>query len=683
MIRKPDKLHIGAAYYPEHWPEERWSEDIILMAEAGFTVARMGEFAWSSFEPEEGDFHFDWMDRAISLLAENGIASVMGTPTAAPPAWLTQGYPATLAVNQDGTRQEHGRRCHYCVNSPEYHHHTRRIVQAMAAHFGGNPNIIGWQFDNEYGTVCSCPTCRTLFQEYLQAKFGTLTALNQSWTTGYWSQTYTAWDQIPIPTAGHNPGLLLAFQQFVTHSYRKFQKIQVDELRPHLAQGVWVTHNFMKWFPTFDHYELSADLDLASWDWYVGSGHNEYLESGAAHDLVRGFKRRNFWLMETQPANVNWSTVNNQVNKGECRAMGWHAVGHGADAVLYWQWRSALNGQEQYHGTLVDQSGQPRPFYAEAAQLGKEFARVSDLLAGSEIKARVAILNDYNSRWSLDWSRQHKDFDYVQHLVHYYKPLAARNIPVDIISADESLAGYRLVIAPAMVILTPTRIQELSDYVKGGGTLVLTLRSGMKDEFNSLLPSRQPGPLVELTNAEVEEYYPLETPATVKGNFFNGVSRLWAERLRILDDSAYSRPVAHYGMHNGWLDDQIAITYNSCGRGGVFYVGAYLDEKAQAKLMEHICKIRGIKPLMETPRGVEVCQRITPGGEKVYILINHEISPKVVSIPWVAQEHLRGGTGKGDLALASYGVAVLTKAEQQNPEEASPPTTDPAPKKES
>jgi len=158
MIDKPDKLHFGAAYYPEHWTEERWPEDIHLMVNAGFTVARLGEFAWSTFEPEEGDFHFDWLEDAIELLAENNIQTVLGTPTAAPPAWLTHKYPNTLAVNEDGKKREHGIRCHYCVNSSEYHHQTRRIVNAMAERFGPNPHIVGWQFDNEYGTVCYCKT---------------------------------------------------------------------------------------------------------------------------------------------------------------------------------------------------------------------------------------------------------------------------------------------------------------------------------------------------------------------------------------------------------------------------------------------------------------------------------------------------------------------------------------------
>ena len=239
------KLHFGASYYPEHWNEARWPDDIRLMKEAGFTVVRMGEFAWSTFEPTEGEFHFDWLDRAIDLLAENGIASVLGTPTAGPPAWLTQKYPETLAVNENGYPYEHGKRCHYCVNSPEYHQRTRSLVEKMAEHFGSNPNVIGWQFDNEFNTVCYCDICRAAFQHYLMEKFVSLDALNEHWTTAYWSQTYSDWAQIPIPKAGHNPGLMLAFQQFVTHSYRQYQKLQLDILRKYIPAHIWTTHNFM------------------------------------------------------------------------------------------------------------------------------------------------------------------------------------------------------------------------------------------------------------------------------------------------------------------------------------------------------------------------------------------------------------------------------------------------------
>ena len=653
-------LHLGAAYYPEHWPEKRWPEDVRLMRQAGLTVVRLAEFAWSTLEPSEGKFHFDWLDRAIELLADGGIASVVGTPTAAPPAWLTSQRPEILAVDEYGRAAQHGNRCHYCANSPEFHTAVRHLVSAMAEHLGSNRHVIGWQLDNEYERVCYCARCRSLFQHYLRERFGSLDTLNERWATRYWSQTYSAWEQIPLPIGDHNPGLMLAFKQFVTESYRRFQRLQLDLLRPHLQPGVWVTHNFMKWYDGFDHYALAEDLDLASWDWYVATGHHDYLASGAAHDLVRGLKRRNFWLMETQPGCTNWSAVNNMLDKGEARVMAWHAVAHGADAVLYWQWRSALGGQEQYHGTLVDQAGEPRPFYEEVTQLGHDFSAVADLLANSTPVSPVALLNDYNSRWSIQWQRHHRDFDYVAHFTHYYRPLAARNIAADLLSAGAPLDGYKLVIAPALLIVGDACAARLSDFVRRGGFLVLTIRCGMKDGANALLPMRQPGPLTDLAGVEVEEYYALLDPVPVQGDWFTGTSRLWAERLRVIDP-AETQVVARYGPANGWLDGQAAVTVHPYGQGFVTFVGAYLDEAAQQALLDHIVTLAGIRPVLETPGGVEARKRVNAQGQEVWIVINHERVEKQMHLPWPAQEHLSGQGVNGDLSLGPYGVAVLTR----------------------
>ncbi len=659
MARTTDRLHLGAAYYPEHWPETRWPEDIRLMQQAGLTVVRMAEFAWSTMEPEAGVFALDWLERAISALASAGIATVLGTPTAAPPAWLVQQHPDLMAVAEDGRRIQFGNRCHYCVNSPDFHEATRGIVGAMAERFGANPNVIGWQIDNEFNRICYCDRCRRLFQAYLAERFGSLEALNAAWTTRYWSQTYSAWDQIPLPVGPHNPGLMLAWRRFATESYRRYQRLQIDLLRPRLRPGVWITHNLMGWFEGLDYYAMTEDLDLAAWDWYVPDGHHDYLTSGAVHDLTRGFKRRNFWLIETQPGNINWSAVNNTLNQGEARVMAWHAVAHGADAVLYWQWRSALNGQEQYHGTLVDQSGQPRPFYAEAQQVGQDFAKVSPLLTGSSPVAEVALLNSYDSRWAIGWQRHHVEFDYVAHFNHYYRPLAARNVATDVISADASLEGYRLVIAPALLLANEKQAAEMCKFVERGGHLVLTLRTGMKDGNNALLPTRQPGPLADLAGVEVEEYYALLDPVPVQANWFSGQARVWAERLRVRDEK-YTSPIARYGASNGWLDDQLAISVHAVGRGLVYFVGAYLDEIAQQALMDRILETAAVRPVMKSPPGVEVRRRMRPEGDPVWIVINHEREAKSVSLPWPAHDHLKGQRVSGELTLPPYGVSVLT-----------------------
>jgi beta-galactosidase len=662
-FRSASKLQLGASYYPEHWPEERWPEDIRLMREAGMTVARLGEFAWSSLEPSAGTLHLDWLERAIDQLAAAGISSVLGTPTAGPPAWLATQHPDFLAVDEYGRRAQIGNRCHYCVNSPDFHAAVARIVKAMAERFGPDPNVIGWQLDNEFHRVCYCDRCRRLFQNYLQAQYGSLDALNERWSTSYWSQTYSDWEQIPIPIGPHNPGLMLEFKHFITESYRKFQCLQIDNLRPYLPEGVWITHNFMRWFDGYDHYIMSADLDIASWDWYVGMGHHDYLSSGVLHDLVRGFKRQNFWLIETQPGSINWKPINSTLNRGEARTMAWHAVAHGADAILYWQWRSALGGQEQLHGTLVDQSGRPRPFYEEAQLLGKDFAAVSPILAGSEIKASVAMLNDYDSLWSIRWQPHHRDFDYEKLFTHFYRPLASLNVAADVVSAKglsdvEQLANYKLVIAPALLLQNQTMVETLQKYAAEGGHLVLTIRSGMKDQYNALLPQRQPAGLADIAGVEVEDYYALIDSVPVGGDWFEGKSDLWAERLALTGDKNV-QVLARFGKSNGWLDDQVAISVNEYGKGRVYYVGAYLDEPAQRTLMAYILETAKVAAYV-TESGIEICKRVQPGGQEVYIVINHNSAETAVHMPWPSFDHLSGSTLAADFNLAAYSVAILT-----------------------
>jgi len=659
-IKHDQHLYFGAAYYPEHWPEERWPDDIRLMQAANLTVARMAEFAWSTLEPSVDQFDFGWLDRAIDRLATAGIATVLGTPTASPPTWLVDQYPDLLAVDEWGRRVQIGNRCHYCVNSPEFHAAVQRIASAMAEHFGSNPNVIGWQVDNEYNRVCYCDRCRAQFHQFLAEKYGSLENLNRRWSTAYWSQTYSAWKQIPLPIGPHHPGLMLEFKRFITASYQAFQQLQLDCLRPHLPAGVWVTHNFMGWYGGYNHYALARELDLAAWDWYVGTGHHDYLTSGAIHDLTRGFKRRNFWVIETQPGHVNWHAINTTLDRNEARAMAWHAIAHGADGLLYWQWRSALGGQEQYHGTLVDQSGQPRPFYAEAQQIGEEIKKISALVAGSTVPARVAILNSYDSRWSIEFQRHHKQFDYVAYLNHFYRPLAVNNVNVDILSADEELTGYRLVFAPALGVLNDRIAENLTRYVERGGHLVVTLRTGMKDEYGSLLPARQPGPLAPLTGVEMEEFYALAEPVPVEGKWLSGISTIWAERLKTVDGDQ-TIPMSIYGKSNGWLDGQMAVAAHPYGRGMVYTVGAYLDEAAQQAFVDHVLKVANLR-FLKSPQGVEIRTRLDIKGAEILFIINHTATEQTIALPWPAQDHLSGESLQGNVKLEGYAVVVLTRS---------------------
>lgn len=649
-------MYLGAAWYPEHWPESRWRDDLRLMREAGLNVVRVGEFAWSRMEPAEGQFDLDWLERAVELAAEYGLVTVMGTPTAAPPAWLTQTYPDVLAIREDGRRATHGNRCHFSPTSPRYRQFCVRIAGQMAARFGHNPHVIGWQIDNEYNSVSHDDQTRAQFQAWLREKYGSLNALNTHWSTSYWSQEYTDWAQIPLPIGGHNPSLMLEWRRFITDVYRVYQRAQIDAIRRHADSRQWITHNFMTWFDAFDHYAVSADLDLAAWDNYVGTGHLDYLNNGAAHDLTRGFKRKNFWLMETQPGCVNWQAVNNVLDRGEVRAMAWHAVGHGADAVLYWQWRSALGGQEQYHGSLVAPDGAPRPLYAEVAQLGRELAQTADLLRDTAPVAEIAILHSYDDRWAINFQRHHRDFDPVRHLLSYYRPLRALGYTIDVVHPSAPLDGYKLVVAPGLNLLDQALAAHLEAYVRQGGHLLLGARSGMKDVHNALLPSRQPGPLAALLGAHVEEFYALEKPVPVSGVWGEGTASTWAEWLQ--PDAADAVVMLSYGPSNGWLDGQAALVTRPVRLGRLSYLGAWLDDALMARVARWMVESSGCKPpRFAPPEGVELCRRVGPGHD-VFVVINHTAQPHTIPLPQPMTDHLTGWQ-HDTLELPPRGVVVL------------------------
>jgi beta-galactosidase len=658
-----DAILVGTDWYPEQWPESRWEDDLKLMEAAHIKVVRLAEFAWSSMEPSEARYEFDWLERAIALAAKHHIVSVLGTPTGGPPAWLTQKYPDTLRIDEEGRRANHGMRAHGSVSSPRYREFCRKIAVQMALRFGHNPNVAGWQIDNEegYGWMSFDDLTRRSFQEFLQGKYQTLDRLNAEWTTTYWSQTYDNWNEIPIPVPlhDHNPGLELEWRRFVTKTWNDYLKNQGDAIRAHADPRQFVTLNYMGFYEEFDHYVLSRWLTFASWDDYVGSGHVDPDSNGLTHDLTRGFKQENFWVIETQPGAVNWADVNNFLNKGEVRAMAWQAIAHGADDVSYWQWRSALNGQEQYHGTLVGPDGTPVPLYEEIAQLGREFETVQESFRGTRVESQVALLNSYDSRWAIDLQKHTQKYDYVDVLKGYYRELRKLAQSVDVISPAVPLDGYKLVVAPDLNVLPKDLAEHLLKYARNGGHLVLGPRSGMKNEHNTLLTQRQPGYLAEPLGSRVEQYYALEKNVPVTGTFGAGEATIWAEQMKALAPDA--QVLMRYGKSNGWLDDQPAVITRSYGKGRLTYIGAILDDKLMAAAAEWMVKDSGVPPVFgPVPDGVEVSRRVG-NGKQAFVVINFAPESRRIKLPRVMKSLLAEHHGDS-IELPTYGVEVLVDA---------------------
>ena len=666
-------LRMGAAWYPEQWPEAQWESDLQLMQDAHMNVVRIGEFAWSTLEPTEGRYELDWMERAIALAARHHIAVVIGTPTDAPPAWLTTRYSDTLGMNADGHWREHGGRRQFNYASPRYRELCSLIVQQLGRRFGHNANVIGWQIGNEYTDESFDPATRVLFQNFLRDKYKTLENLNHQWSTAYWSQTYTAWSQIPMENSNGNPGLLLDHKHFVTATWLSFQREQINVLRKAVLPSQFITTNVggLGWSDNWDHYAITADLDLASWDDYVGQGHLDAAKNAMLNDFVRGWKRQNFWVMETEPGSVNWAPINNSLWPGETRALAWQTIGHGADAVLYWQWRDALNGQEQYHGAIVGPDGRPLPIYAEIAQLGKDLELTRDALGGTSPRAEIAVLHDYDSRWAIDFQPHSKDYDQQQVLLRFYQPLEqmakAAGESIDIIdpTQDKPLEQYKLLVAPSLNVISEALATKLLAYVRQGGHLLLGPRSGMKDEFNSLNPQRQPGPLADALGARVDQYYALDHPVELlkpdhptppaTSSDARGTGDTWAELLAV--DSPETTIEEVYRDPAGWLDGKPALVSRTIGKGTIAYLGTLPDARLLRSLLLKSSPHAGVAASL--PAEVEVCTRSGPTGS-VVIYINH--GSDTASIP--LEQRMRNllspnSASASELRLAPQGVAVL------------------------
>ncbi len=377
------------------------------------------------------------------------------------------------------------------------------------------------------------------------------------------------------------------------------------------------------------------------------------------HDFVRGWKRKNFWVMETQPGSVNWAPVNNSLDKGETRAMAWEAIGHGADAVLYWQWRDALNGQEEYHGAIVGPDGKPLPIYSEIQQIGREFALAAPVLQGTRPVSQVAILYTYDSRWAIYFQRHTRDYDQLQVLLDYYRPLRDLTQSVDIISAAAPLDQYKLVVAPSLNIVPPDLAKHLLDYVRQGGHLVLGPRSGMKNDYDALNMERQPGPLVADMGASVSQYCALENSVPVRGIWGQGHASIWAEPLSI--HARDVRVLLRYGKSNGWLDGQPAMVSRNFGNGKITYLGTVLNASLMRDAAQWMVAGAHVRLAFGTvPANVEVCRR-KRGDTQVFIFINHGEQPVTIRLPLPMRNLLAVGAPINALHLDREGVAVVSE----------------------
>jgi beta-galactosidase len=659
---------IGADYYPEHWPRERWETDVRLMKEAGFNVVRLAEFSWVKMEPAEGRFDFGWLDDAMALLNRHGINVILGTPTAVMPAWAARKYPETLRQKPDGTRVVWGGRRHNCFSSGTYRLLSERITRAMAEHFAGAPNLIGWQIDNEFdGNECYCETCRAEFQDWLRDRYGTLDALNRAWGNHFWGLNFATWSEITFPDnrttetwSMGNPSACLDWKRFLSWQRVRFQADQVRILR-RVCPDDFVTHNFMGLFSDLDYYDLARDLDFVAWDNYpVWADKPDFPYSASlAADMMRGLKKENFLIMEQTAGPCGWGTFGRNPWPGEIRKIAYQQLAHGSDGQIWFRWRTCTVGREQYWHGLLGHDGQPLRRYHEAAQTAQEFRKLEDSLRGTTVASDVAIVYDYDNLWSLNFQPGYAGNSLQAAIGRYYRALVRAGVNADIVNRRADLSKYKLVLAPDLSIMPDETGRKLSRYVEAGGVLLADCRTGVKDSNNLCYDRTLPGLLTPALGIRIEEYSALGADASYAVTATLGSDATYTAVQYVdwvIPDGAET--MAGYGKQ--WPMEQFsAVTRNTHGKGKGWYVGTVMKEESfYDRLIARLLADAGIQPAVDPPAGVEASIR-EGHGKRLLFLMNHTEEPKTVNVPEGKVELLSGARTKRTLTLDRFDVAVV------------------------
>lgn len=672
LFPKVNGMIHGGDYNPDQWLDrpDILKEDIRLMKEAGMNSATLGVFAWSAYEPDEDEFHVEWLLNIMDELYKNGIYTVLATPTGARPAWLDAKYPEAMRVAKNGVRNTHGLRHNHCITSPAFRKRAEILIRKLAASVKNHPGLILWHISNELGGECYCPLCQDRFRNYLRQKFDNdIAKLNHEWWTAFWSHTFNSFDQIEAPMAqgeGSIMGLNLAWKEFTTENmadYITFEREILKEITPDIP----VTTNFMHLYPGLDYHRLAKELDVISWDSYPVY-HNDYEPMARVaglnafdHAIMRGLKRdQPFMLMESTPSLVNWHPFNKLRRPGVHKLSSLQAVACGSDTVQYFQWRKGRGSFEQYHGAVIDHlgTGDTRVFrdVAEVGDVLKKLAPVT----GSSIQAKAAVLFDWSNRWAIadlpGLAKQTKKYEEV--CCRQYESLKRLGVETDVIFEDDDFSRYSLITAPMLYLLKPGMADRLKAYVEQGGKLVMTYLSGYVNENTLNYLGGFPGDGLKdvfgLYSEEIDTLYPSDRNHAVFADGSIAEITDYCEILRVKD----AEVIAAY--QDDFYSGSAVVTKKKYGEGEAWYVGARLDDAGMEKVYEQCLKESGVKRY-PMPEGVEYHRRSSE-AESFGFYLNHTDQVQEFEPIIKGCDLLSGITYENKICLKPYGAAVIKEA---------------------
>ncbi len=666
----------GADYNPDQWLHDPkvLEEDIRLMKLANCNVMAVGIFSWAGLEPEEGNFQFEWLDHVLNTFAENGIYAWLATPSGARPAWMAEKYPEVLRVGANRQRNLFGHRHNHCYTSPVYREKVSIMNRKLAERYSLHPAVVGWHISNEFGGECHCDYCQDAFRGWLQRKYGTLDALNLAWWAKFWSHTYTDWSQIESP-APHGEtmvhGMNLDWRRFVSDQTIDFYQHEIVPLKEANAD-LPCTTNMMDLFYGLDYRKFAEVLDVISWDAYP-TWHEKESEGDISswfafnHDLFRSLLKKPFMLMESTPSLTNWQPVSKLKRPGMHRLSSLQAVAHGADTVQYFQWRKSRGSSEKFHGAVVDHVGHENTrVFQDVTTLGKTLSELTEVI-GTSVPAEAAILFDWDNRWAVNDAQGplNRGINYEKMVVQHYRAFWELGVPTDIIGSSDDFNSYKLIVIPMAYLMRQETGERIEQFVKAGGTVLVTYWSGIVDENDLCHLNGFPGPLrntVGVWAEEIEGLHEHDRNGLVmnEGNPLGVSGTFEIHELCELIHAEGADVLAVY--QSDFYKGRPVLTMNSLGEGKAFYLAARVsDASFYETLYSKLVQDAGVRRSIDADLPKGVTSQLRTDGEYEYIFILN-FSGKEAQFALDDHEYSDAETGEpvsGNISLPLYGVRIL------------------------
>lgn len=643
---KDDQLiSTGVYYYPEHWDSSQWERDLKHIAGMGFEFTHYAEFAWAQLEPEEGKYDFAWLDKAVALAAKYKIGVIMCTSTATPPVWLGRKYPEIYETGENFVQSDHGSRQTASFSSTLYRELALKMVEELARHYGSDKRIMGWQIDNEPRTFNDYgKDAQQRFRSWLQKKYGTIDKLNHTWGTAFWSQQYNDFSQINIPLRsqwGMNLNQVLDHDRFNAWETASFIDDQARVIRKYAAPHQWITTNYIPGYQS-GHIGMSQELDFVTYTKYMVSGHNRgigpkgyrlgnYESIAMSNDFMRPIAGV-YGVLELQPGQVNWGTVNSQPLPGAVHLWLWSVFSGGSKMACTYRFRAPLYGYEQYHYGIVSYDGvTPTPggleyqqFIDEIQLLRKQY-NPKAVVPRAYASRKTGVLFNVENVWGMDHNKQTTQWNTIGHFTKYYKALKSFGAPVDFVRDTTDFSMYPVIIAPAYQQLDAELVKKWTDYVKNGGNLVLSCRTGHKNREMHLWEAKYAEPIYELIGSSID-FYDLPAPYDPGMVEMNSKQFSWNSWGDVLNPYTGTETWATYS--GDFYAGKPAVVFRKLGKGTVTYIGAdSQDGTLEKEVLNQLYSKTGI-PVEDYPEGVIVEYRDGFG-----IAMNYSDKDFVMNLP--------------------------------------------------